>query len=353
MTKQRSKLVRNILGFALTAIFLYLAFRSTDAGQLWQSLLDADYLWLVALVPIGLLSNWLRAVRWKYLLTPVKRVTSVRNLFSAVMIGYFFNNLLPRAGEIARPYAIGQLEQVSTSAAFGSVVLERILDLVTFCFMLCAVLVVYPHAIDAFVEDVESVRVIFLLGSILSLAAFVTLFLCTESLFRLAKFLTSLVPHRLRAKADAIFEAFLSGVSAGKSREHHVVVGVLSLAIFGLYALVLYLAFFMFEPMTGIGLDFGSAVVLLTVSTVAFLFPAPGAMGTYHSFLTFTLVRLFGVDGVTALSYSIVTHEVGYIVNTVVGAGYLMRDHVRVPESTGSLDPTGRQRSEETNGEAH
>jgi uncharacterized membrane protein YbhN (UPF0104 family) len=72
--------------------------------------------------------------------------------------------------------------------------------------------------------------------------------------------------------------------------------------------------------------------VLLTITTVAYVLPAPGGMGTYHSFLTYSLASLYGVDSVSALSFSIITHEVSYLTITVVGLVYFLKDHVHITE---------------------
>ncbi|MGH2567987.1 MAG: hypothetical protein ACRDGA_06575, partial [Bacteroidota bacterium] len=119
---------------------------------------------------------------------------------------------------------------------------------------------------------------------------------------------------------------------SGAAREYLASVALLSLIMFAVYALGLYAAFFTLETVAAFQFDFGVAFVLLTVTTVAYVLPAPGAMGTYHSFLTFTLVKLYGVDAVSALSFSIITHEVGYLTITAVGLGYFVKDHIRVSE---------------------
>jgi len=98
------------------------------------------------------------------------------------------------------------------------------------------------------------------------------------------------------------------------------------------YAAGLYFPFFAFDSIARLNLNFGASVVLLTISSIAYVLPAPGAMGTYHSLLTLALVNMYGADRVTALSFSIVTHEVGYIITMVVGLGYFLKDHVRVSE---------------------
>jgi uncharacterized membrane protein YbhN (UPF0104 family) len=60
--------------------------------------------------------------------------------------------------------------------------------------------------------------------------------------------------------------------------------------------------------------------------------PAPGAFGTYHSFLTVALVRIYGVDSVTALSFSIVTHETTYVATMIIGVIYFLKDHLKVSD---------------------
>ena len=98
------------------------------------------------------------------------------------------------------------------------------------------------------------------------------------------------------------------------------------------------MAFFAFSSLSGHNLDLGASVILLTISTIAFALPAPGALGTYHSFLTAALIRLYGVDSVTALSFSIITHETGYILTTVVGLYYFIKDHIRVSDVVNVTD---------------
>ena len=115
-------------------------------------------------------------------------------------------------------------------------------------------------------------------------------------------------------------------------REKFVPVGLLSLSMWGLYALALYVPFLAFDPIVEAGLGLSAAVILLTLSTVAFILPVPGAFGTYHSFLKFALVTMYGIDEITALSFSIVTHELGYIMVMVVGIGYFLKDHIKVSD---------------------
>lgn len=324
--------VRSILSLMLAAVFLYIAFRGVAFADLWQSLREVRYLWIALLVPIGLASHYVRALRWKYLLEHVKKDISTQNLFSAVMIGYMVNNVLPRVGELIRPYVAGKLEGISKSTAFGTVVIERIIDMITFFFLLCLVLFLFPESVDAFWDNAESLRPLFLAGSAIAFALFILIFLKSESIFRLVRYLKPVIPSRYRNKIDLVIDSFLSGFKIASVRTKLPVVIALSLAIWALYGLGLYVPFFAFEPIANLDLGFSASMILLTVTSIAFVLPAPGAFGTYHSFLRYALVKLYGVDDVTALSYSLVTHEVNYIVIMIVGVFYFLKDHLKVAE---------------------
>ncbi|HTP13661.1 MAG TPA: lysylphosphatidylglycerol synthase transmembrane domain-containing protein, partial [Bacteroidota bacterium] len=173
MSSASKQILRTGVSFALAGFFLYLAFRGTDFGELWASLKSANYIWIVLLVPISLLSHWVRAIRWAYLLKPIKKVTSQRNLFSAVMIGYMVNNALPRVGELVRPYVLGNLEGVSKTSVLGTVVIERILDFLSFYLIASVVILAYPNSLDPFFEHAGTIRPFLFVSSVACFLVFV------------------------------------------------------------------------------------------------------------------------------------------------------------------------------------
>jgi uncharacterized protein (TIRG00374 family) len=332
MSPKSRALLRYSISFLIAFAFLYYAFQGVRLADLWRSLKGADYWWVLMLVPLNILSNWVRAVRWAYLLAPIKSNMSRRNLFSGVMIGYAVNNILPRVGELVRPYVIGKLEGISKSSALATVVVERILDFMSFYFIVCIVLFVYPHSLDPFIQDAKLARPLLLLGSFALLAIFVLLYFKAESFFRIVAKAVHFAPRKMAARIEPILDSFYTGFAVSKMRSQFGIILLQSFLIWGFYALGMYIPFFAFADLVRPDLDFGSAVVLLVISSISWILPAPGAMGTYHSFLTVAMIRLYGVSATTALSYAIVTHEVGYLVVMVIGGYYYFRDHFRVSE---------------------
>jgi len=336
MSAQSRSILRYSISFLLAFGFLYLAFRGVKLSELWESLKGANYWWVALLIPLNILMNWVRAERWAHLLAPIKSPISKRSLFSGVMIGYAINNVLPRVGEIVRPYIIGNREGISRTSVFGTVVVERILDFMSFYFIVCIVLFLYPHSLDPFVNQADAVRPLFLLGSIAGLIFFVLLFFKAEALFRFLAKVLRFLPDKQKIKIEKLLDKFYTGFAVAKLRDKFGVILFQSFLIWGLNALIMFVPFFAFAPLVKSGIDFGASVVLLVISSIAWILPAPGAMGTYHSFLKVAMMKLYGIDETSSLSYAIVTHEVGYLVVMVIGAYYYFRDHLQMSDLTGA-----------------
>ncbi len=334
MAPKLKQTFRSIISIAIAVFFLVLAFRGTNFADLWTSIRSVNYWWMALTIPVALLSHWIRAIRWGILLAPVKTKTSQRNLFSGVMIGYMVNNALPRVGEIVRPYVLGNLEGISRTSALATVVVERILDFLTFYFIVSIVLFAYPSSLAPFFENVDTVRPLILVSSVFCFIIFIILFYKAGTLFSFLARLKVWLPRKFRPRFDELMESFQTGLAVTKMKESFIAISLLSLLMQALYALGLYVPFFAFESLAALRPDFGAAVILLTISSIAFVIPAPGAMGTYHTFMTFALIKLYNIDNASALTYSLLTHEIGYVLTTVVGLYFFLKDHVHIAEIT-------------------
>ena len=144
---------------------------------------------------------------------------SKRNLFAGVMIGYAINNVLPRVGEFVRPYIVGKREGISRTSVFGTVIVERILDFMSFFFIVCVVLFLYPRSLDPFVNQPDAVRPLFLIGSIAALAIFVLLFFKAEAFFRFLAKMLFFIPHKHKEKVEIVLDKFYTGFAVAKLRD--------------------------------------------------------------------------------------------------------------------------------------
>ncbi len=128
-------LEKTVVRVALTLLIFCLTFAAVlwwakvDLVLLGNKLLSTNFGIASISIPLVLFSHLLRAWRWRTMLKPVKEKTSMLNLFSAVMLGYAANNIIPRSGEFLRPYAFSRREKIPLSQSIASVVIERFVDI--------------------------------------------------------------------------------------------------------------------------------------------------------------------------------------------------------------------------------
>ena len=113
---------------AATAGLLYLAFRGEDIGAAMRTIETARPLPLLLGIVIMFASHGVRALRWQIVLRPLKRRTSFWLAFKATISGYGMNNLIPRSGELVRPYMMSRGERIPLAGTLASVVVERLTD---------------------------------------------------------------------------------------------------------------------------------------------------------------------------------------------------------------------------------
>ena len=332
MTARIKTAFKYLISAGLTLLFLYLAFRGTDFEKLREALSKANYWWALSMFPILLLSHALRAWRWKYLLYPVKRELRFRNLFSALMIGYMMNNILPRAGELVRPYAIGKLENVSRSAAFGTVLMERILDIISFMTLIACIPAVYSGPLTEAFPWLEETGLWISAITLAVLGLFVFLMMRRDIVVRTLDFFTRHVSKRRAALVERITHSFLDGFLFLKEPQNYFMIGTLSVVLWGLYIVMMYTPFLAFNMVDRYSLDLRSALVVQAISSIGIIIPTPGATGPYHYFTIQSLTKLYGVDEDLARSYAVVTHAVGFIGITLVGIFYFLKDHLHMSE---------------------
>jgi len=319
------------LSAALSALFLYLAFRGTDFPKLLQALAEANYSWLLFSFCILILSHCVRAWRWRFLLDPIKTGIGLRNLFSGVMIGYFVNNGLPRVGELARPYTIAKLESISSSAALGTVVVERILDTFVFIALVFVIPLVYNGPLLESFPWLQDAGLIVSLVMLPLVAFPVILMIRRDWTDQLVRQMARFLPARLGERMKQMVHFFLDGFLFLMDPAATLKIFVMTIAIWGLYLLMMYAAFFGFGLNEQLGLR--AALVTLAISSIGVAIPTPGGTGTYHAFTSQTLMRLFAVDPTIALSYATATHAVNFIGTTIIGLFFFLKDHTSLAEA--------------------
>ncbi len=309
------------LGSAISIVLLIFLFRKLDYGALVSAFRRLDYRLLLPALGSTMVSYWLRAVRWRLLLLPMKR-TELKNLFPATIIGYMANNLLPaRLGEFVRAYALAKSESLTTSGVFASLVIDRLCD--GFSVLLILVITLFTVHLPPGMEQVQ--RSLELGGyAIFGVYALVVSFLFAlkrwnRATIRFVRLLLTPLPQRFALKIVSLMDAFMGGLRLSLRPAALGAVALTSLAIWttAIWPVDLTLRAF------GIILPVSASLFIMIFLVFAVMVPAsPGYVGTYHAACVYGLMA-FNVGKEEALSVALVIHALGFFPVIVLGLWYL------------------------------
>lgn len=326
-----------IVSTLLLALFLFLAFRNVNLSELVNILENTNYFYVFTGMFIGaVLGSAIRAIRWGVMLEPIKKNIPFKNLFAATAIGYMVNNLIPRSGEVIRPYLLGKHEHISRTAAFATVIVERILDTVMFLVMFGLALIYFKNRITNAIPEIES-AVIILSAAILLLTLWIVLMMFKpEPSLKIVKFFTRILPDKLHTKVDHIFDSLLTGFVVLKKPSLFFRIAFYSILLWFAYLISTYLPFFAFDIMQDGGKSLWHSLwdanLLLVLINVAMFIPAPAATGPYHYICRVTLVNIFGVMESKALGYATATHAMSFLIYLVMGLIFFITSQYKISE---------------------
>jgi uncharacterized protein (TIRG00374 family) len=303
---------KTVVGAAVSALFLYLAFRSVHPGELARALGRVDYRLVVPAMLLALSSLVLRAVRWRYLLLPVKSI-GIPSLYYAIGIGSMVNIALPaRLGEIVRAHAIGKKEEISRSAAFATIVLDRVFDGFALLFFLAIVALFGSGYFQGWLANAGMVAIA---GYCVALAVLVLLRTHTHVAVRWAEVVLRPFPGAVQTKLLAVLRAFVEGLGIFRSAKNMIAAIVLSPIVWLPNVAMIYLLM----ASAGIHLSVLVSILLLVALCVGVALPsAPGFIGNVQ-FVCVAVLTLFGVPAEQALTFSLIYNACIFV--AVLGNG--------------------------------
>ncbi len=303
---------KTAVGVAVSALFLYLAFRSVRLDELARAFRTADYRLLAPAMALVLVSLAFRALRWRYLLSPVKSI-GIPSLYYAIGIGAMVNIALPaRLGELVRAHAIGKKEGISRSAAFATIILDRVFDGLALLFFLAIVALFGSKYFQGWLARAGYFAVG---GSLLAFAALLLLKTHTRVAVRWAEAALKPFPAAARTKLLAVLHSFVEGLGIFRSARSLIAAFVLSPLVWlpnvAMISILLASA--------GIHCSVLVSTLLLVALCVGVALPsAPGFVGNVQ-FVCVAILKLFGVETEQALMFSLIYNACIFV--AVLGNG--------------------------------
>ncbi|MBW8242318.1 flippase-like domain-containing protein [Muricauda oceani] len=169
MGRSLKKFLKIFVPIAFGLFLVWYSYNSTtpeERKQIIHYISNASPLWVTISIIIGILSHISRAIRWKYLLEPLGYRPKTVNTIFIVLISYFANLGIPRSGEILRATALTTYEKVPFEKGFGTIVTERVIDLLMLLTIIMVTLMLQTDFILGFMEE-RGVNIIGAIGILL------------------------------------------------------------------------------------------------------------------------------------------------------------------------------------------
>lgn len=312
------------IGIGISAIFLYFALKSIEIEKVLQAFGEINYIYLFPVIFFTILTYVVRAWRWRYFFRHIK-IISFSSLFSAVIIGFMANNILPaRIGELVRAYCIGKKENISKSMSFATIVLERIFDGFSLLFLFVITLLLYP-----FPEEIRKIGYLFAAVYVVAAGTLISIKIWNQQAIKIVDFLCSYLPKRMRASIRGYAHSFISGLDVLKNGWDVFLILFYSIILWTISAISFY--FMLLGCHLG-QLSFLAALFILIVIAIGIAIPAaPGAVGTFQYFSMLGLA-VFGIDKNVGITFSIVLHITQIAVPIFIGWICLCKEQISFGE---------------------
>lgn len=312
--KQRRRMLNLWLGLLISAVFIFLVLRQIDPRQVASELRKANVAYL-GLTLIFLVINYtLRALRWRYILHPVKTLPR-RDVFRVFVMGFMANNVLPaRLGELVRAYLLGRVGQVSATATLGTIAIERVFDVLIL--LLC--LIGGGATSGVLGSTGQGVWATAALALVL-LAGIYVVSRWGNQLVELGGRLLDRLSPRLAERAVDLARSFIVGLQAMRGMRDIGVVFGASLVAWTTIVMTLYWALRAFN----VPLPFPASAFVLGVGGLGIIVPSsPGNVGTLE-FFYISALALLAVDPSAAFSFAITLHALDWGLVTATGLIFL------------------------------
>lgn len=256
---------------------------------------------------------------------------SFYNRFAANAVGFTVSLIFPgRLGELVRPLYLAQKEKMKRGFVVGTVVVERIFDIFTMCFLLGLFLVSKPFYSSYFQAKEEAYSNLHLLGIAgLAVATFLlivslSLYFFREKAFSIIAFFLKPFPQRISQKALELFNEFIQGLKFFHSLGNLLMYILLSFVVWLCIIFFFWIFFFAYN----ISVPFFFLFPYVFLIGVGASIPTPGMVGGFHYFSRLALTSLFSIDTNLAVGMTIVIHAIQVVMTCLIGYAILWKEGI-------------------------
>jgi uncharacterized protein (TIRG00374 family) len=315
--------------------------RQADLAQVWREIRSARLDLIVIALASMIVNMAIRAVRWQYLLRPLGP-THFANAFRTTIIGFAVSFLLPaRAGEFVRPYLMARREHLSATGAFATIVLERVLDLVTVLLMYGSFVALFDPGLEAVnpstYQSIKIGGVIFAVTAVISLGALVGFAGNPEGLSRVALKVERVLPGRAAELMARLVQRFGEGLAIAREPWRLLTALLLSLPLWLSVAFGIWVVCHAFH----IDVSFTGSFLIVALLVVGVAVPTPGAIGGFHEAFRLGATAFFGAPNDRAVGAGLVLHALSFVPVTILGLFFMAQEGLNLTRIGNLASVTG------------
>lgn len=305
-----------VISLAFAGFFLWFALKGLDFKVIQKSLSKANYWWVLFAACFGIAAYWFRAIRWNLMLEPMGHQISNSNSLWSISFGYLMNLTIPRSGEVARATALYGVERIPVDQSFGTIILERVVDLMCMLCFLGLTLIFKGDVISSVYEssgaDFNPNKIFFIIGILLLGAV----------LFFMFKKRLANVP--VLDKIIKFIDGILDGLTSVFKLKQKGKFILYTLGIWVSYYFAAYLVCFALPETSDLTFDDG--FLILVVGTFGMIIPASGGIGAFNLAMKYGFMALFismgksgELGGEVGLTYSFISLPLQICIMLVMG----------------------------------
>jgi hypothetical protein len=320
-----------IFGIVLGIALIYLSVRGINLHDTVSDLQKIHLGYAALSLFFIFLMQVLRSYRWGVILQPIEKIDQF-TLFSVTCVGFLAIAAIPaRIGELARPYLIAKKSSIKMSAAFGTVIVERVLDGISILTITIVVLFLYdlpPWMINS--------SIIFFIVTVLMVVCIMGLIWRRETAVKIINRLLRLLPGKLADKANTVIHHFIDGFQVITNVKMLLWLFFLSAVIWLVDVAAIYILLLSFSFDLPILASFIVMIVLIAGIAIP---TAPGFIGNWH-YACILGLSLFGVAKPDAFSFAVVYHFLSIVIVVALGLIFLPFNKFSVSEMKQQMSRT-------------
>ncbi|MCF0071839.1 flippase-like domain-containing protein [Dyadobacter sp. CY261] len=304
-------ILRYTISLALAGGLLWFVFKDINLDEMLDRFAKSDWRWIAVSCFCLLLAHITRAWRWGMLIEPLAHKPGLVNSTMSVLTGYFANYIVPRMGEVTRCGTLYRLERIPVSLSFGTVVAERIFDVIILVIMIGLNFIFEFDRLSTFFTDFFQSKIggnqgggsgTGMLLSIL-IVGLLAVAVASIVIFKNAALRNKLQQNAIVSKIVGFAQGMLEGLLSVRKLRSPVLFIFSTILIWILYYLVSYVLFFCIPETSDLGPLAG--LTLLVVGAIGMTAPTQGGIGAYH-LLVGNVMVLYGLsqnDGITLATF--------------------------------------------------